>query len=303
MNNRLFIAVVVLVMGFLVFAFSLVQNNNNAILDRVAMQQEAILNTQQRLALRSDNNRPSVQIVSPPATVMAQAPVAVAAGSTSEVSALQNQIQALETRLASLETDAKPIIDQVKAQRAQYEQQRKEMEEAMKKVYDIEIGNSPVRGKKDAPSTLVVFTDFQCPYCSRFHSLSGELLKAYPDKVKFVLKNYPLPFHQEAKPAAKAVLAAKEQGKYWEMVDAILKDNTALNAAKYEELAKSLGLNVDRFRKDLKEKDAQFEKVLSDDMALAAKVNVRGTPAFYLNGHMAQPDIQMMKKTIEEAAK
>ncbi len=299
MNNRMFVAVVVLVMGFLVFASSLVQNNNNAILDRVAMQQETMLNAQQRLAIKSDNVRPSVQILSQPAAAPVQAPVA--AGSNAEVAALQNQIQALEARLASLETDAKPVLDQVKAQKAQYEQQRKEMEEAMKKVYDIEIGNSPVRGKKDAASTLVVFTDFQCPYCSRFHGVADELLKAYPDKVKFVLKNYPLPFHQEAKPAAKAVLAAKEQGKYWEMVDAILKDNSALSAAKYEELAKSLGLNVDKFRKDLKEKDAQFEKVLQADMDLAAKVNVRGTPAFYLNGHMTQPDVQMMKKTIEEA--
>ncbi len=302
MNNRLFVAIVVMVMGFLVFAFSLVQNNNNAILDRVAMQQEAMLSAQQRLAVKSDNIRPSVQIVSPPASVVAQAPVAVAAGSTAEVSALQNQIQTLEARLAALETDAKPIIDQVKAQRAQYEQQRKEMEEAMKKVYDIEIGSSPVRGKKDAPSTFVVFTDFQCPYCSRFHSLAGDLLKAQPDKVKFVLKNYPLPFHQEAKPAAKAALAAKEQGKYWEMVDAILKDNSALNAAKYEELAKSVGLNVDKFRKDLKEKDAQFEKVIAADMELAAKVNVRGTPSFYLNGRMVQPDLETLKQKVEEAA-
>ncbi len=300
MNNRLFGALVVLVIAFLLFTFSMVQKSNNTILDHVAMQQEKILSLQQGIALRSDSARPSVQIVSQPASVVAQP---VAQGSTAEVSALQNKIQALEARLASLETDAKPIIDQVKAQQAAYEQQRKEMEEAMKKVYDIEIGNSPVRGNKDAPSTLVVFTDFQCPYCSRFHGLAGELMKAYPDNVKFVLKNYPLPFHQEAKPAAKAVLAAKEQGKYWEMVDAILKDNSALSAAKYEEIAKSLGLNVDRFRKDLKDKDAQFEKVLAADMELATKVNVRGTPAFYLNGRMAQPDLQMMKKTIEDASK
>lgn len=300
MNNRFFVAAVVLVMGFLVFAFSVVQGNSNAILDRVAIQQEAILAVQQRLAMKLDGTKSSVQVVHPSAAV---APFAAAAGSSVEVSDLQNKIQALEARLASLETDAKPIIDQVKAQQAAYEQQRKEMEEAMKKVHDIEIGNSPVRGNKDAPVTLVEFTDFQCPYCSRFHSLSVDLLKAYPNKLKFVLKNYPLPFHQEAKPAAKAVLAAKEQGKYWEMVDAILQDNSNLNAAKYEELAKSIGLNVDKFRKDLKDKDAQFEKALQADGELAAKIGVRGTPAFYLNGRMAQPDMQMMKQAIEDALK
>lgn len=300
MNNRFFVAAVVLVMGFLVFAFSVVQGNSNAILDRVALQQETILAVQQRLAMRLDGAKSSVQIIQPAAAL---APIADSAGSNVDVAALQDKIQVLETRLASLETDAKPILDQIKAQQAAYEQQRKEMEEAMKKVHDIEIGSSPVRGNKDAPVTLVEFTDFQCPYCSRFHSLSVDLLKAYPNKLKFVLKNYPLPFHQEAKPAAKAVLAAKEQGKYWEMVDAILKDNTGLNAAKYEELAKSLGLNVDKFRKDLKDKDAEFEKVLQADGELAAKVSVRGTPAFYLNGRMAQPDMQMMKQAIEDALK
>ncbi|MCC6758749.1 MAG: thioredoxin domain-containing protein [Candidatus Omnitrophica bacterium] len=297
MNNRLFVAVAILVMGFLLFVFSVVQNNNNAILDRVAMQQEKILNIQQGLALKPNSAAPSFQIVTP------SQPAAASSGSNVDVNALLNKIAALESRLASLETDAKPVIDQVKAQKAAYEQQRKEMEEAMKKVHDITIGNSPVRGNKNAPVTLVEFTDFQCPYCSRFHSVSQELLKAYPDKVKFVLKNYPLPFHQEAKPAAKAVLAAKEQGKYWEMVDAILKDNSALNTAKYEELAKSIGLNVDKFRKDLKANDAAYEKALQDDMALAAAVSVRGTPAFYLNGRMTPPDVSAMKAAIDEALK
>ncbi len=297
MSNRLFTAVVILVFAFLVFAFSRVQNSNNAILERIALKQENIIDLNQKMMAKSDNSRPAAHNLS------ASVPEPVAVGSIADVSALQSKIQQLETRLASLEADAKPIIDQIKQQKAAYEQQRKEMEEAMKKVYDIEIGDSPVRGNKNAPNTLVVFTDFQCPYCSRFHGLADELLKAFPDKVKFVLKNYPLPFHPEAKPAAKAVLAAKEQGKYWEMVDAILKDNSSINAAKYEELAKSLGLNVDKFRKDLKEKDAQFEKVLATDMELATKVNVRGTPAFYLNGHMTQPDIQMLKNGIEDAGK
>lgn len=297
MNNRLFVAVAILVMGFLLFVFSVVQNNNNAILDRVAMQQEKILNIQQGLALKPNSAAPSFQIVTP------SQPAAAPAGSNADVNALLNKIADLESRLATLETDAKPVIDQVKAQKAAYEQQRKEMEEAMKKVHDIPVGNSPVRGNKNAPVTLVEFTDFQCPYCSRFHSVSQELLKAYPDKIKFVLKNYPLPFHQEAKPAAKAVLAAKEQGKYWEMVDAILKDNSALNAAKYEELAKAIGLNVDKFRKDLKANDAAYEKVLQDDMTLAATVGVRGTPSFYLNGRMTPPDVASMKATIDEALK
>lgn len=299
MNNRLFAAVAILVLGFLLVAFSIVQSSNNSILDRVAMQQDTIMKNLQIIDMRSQGVRPSVQIISPPAQ-QAPAPMMAMPSTGADTAALQNKIQALEQRLASLEGDAKPIIDQVKAQREAYEKQRKEMEEAMKKVYDIEIGASPVRGNRSAANILVEFTDFQCPYCSRFRNVPEETLKAFPDKVKFVLKNYPLPFHQEAKPAAKAVLAAKEQGKYWEMVDAILKDNSSLSAAKYSELAKSIGLNVDKFNKDLKDKDAQFEKYIQSDIDLANKVNVRGTPAFYFNGKMMpQPDVNYIKNILE----
>jgi len=295
MNNRLFVAVSILVMGFLFFAFSVVQKNNTATLERMALQQDKILSIQQGMAGHANTNAKPVSFDAIPAQV--------AAGSDQNVNALLSKITALEARIATLETDAKPIIDQVKAQQAAYEKQRKDMEEAAKKVYDIEIGNSPVRGNKNAPVTLVEFTDFQCPFCSRFHSVSTELLKAYPDKIKHVLKNYPLNFHQEAKPAAKVTLAAHEQGKYWEMVDAILEDNSALNAAKYQELAKKIGLNLDKFNKDLKSKDADYEKVIENDINLANKVSVRGTPAFYLNGRMTQPDINAMKAAIDEVLK
>jgi protein-disulfide isomerase len=292
MSNRFFVAVSILVMGFLLFGFSVVQRNNTAVLNRISIQQDKLLAMQQGTTTKPALAAPAVQVAAPTST-----------GSSENVNALLSKIAALESRIATLETDAKPILDQVKAQQAAYEQQRKEMEEAAKKVYDIEIGNSSVRGNKNAPVTLVEFTDFQCPFCSRFHNVSVELLKAYPDKVKFVLKNFPLSFHQEAKPAAKAVLAAKEQGKYWEMVDAILEDNSALNADKYQQLAKKIGLNVDKFNKDLKANDAAYEKALQDDITLAGKVSVRGTPAFYLNGRMIQPDLATMKAAIDAALK
>lgn len=293
MSNRFFVGAVVLVMGFLVFVFSVVQNTNNDILDRVAQQQEKIFSILHRLSFQPTSSPTTVQIL--------PQPVAQGGGSGAQVAELQQRIQTLEARLAAIESDAKPILDQVKAQQKAYEEQRRQMEEAMKKVHEIDLGNSPVRGNKNAPVTLVEFVDFQCPFCSKFHNVQSELMKAYPNKIKFVIKNYPLPFHPEAKPAAKAALAANEQGKYWDMVDGILKDNSALNAAKYEEIAKSIGLNVDKFRKDLKDKDAQYEKVIADDMALAQKVGARGTPAFYINGRMVMPDMQAMKALIDEA--
>jgi protein-disulfide isomerase len=98
------------------------------------------------------------------------------------------------------------------------------------------------------------------------------------------LKNYPLQFHPNARPAAKAALAAGLQGKYYEMVSLIMENAADLSDAKYKECATKLGLNVDRFMKNLKEKDAAFDKKLDDDMALGNSSDVRGTPTYFLNG-------------------
>jgi protein-disulfide isomerase len=109
-------------------------------------------------------------------------------------------------------------------------------------------------------------------------------LKAYPNDVKYVIKNFPLPFHPHAKPAAKAALAAGEQGKYFEMADALMSNQQSLGDAKYKELAQQIGLNLKQFEKDLKEKDAKFEAIIADDMQMVDAVDVRGTPTFFMNG-------------------
>ena len=168
------------------------------------------------------------------------------------------------------------------------------------KVHEIPVAHSPVRGNKDAPITIVEFVDFQCPFCGRFHPPVLEVLKAYPDKVKYILKNFPLPFHPQALPAAKAAFAAGEQGKYFEMVDAILADNSNLGEEKFKELAKKIGLNVDKFTKDLAEKDAQWQQWITADMELVEKVDVRGTPTFFLNGRKTMSrDLGTFKKEID----
>ena len=102
--------------------------------------------------------------------------------------------------------------------------------------------------------------------------------------LRIIVKHYPLPFHGMARPAAKAAMAAGEQGKFYEMSDLILANAGTLNSDKFKELAKKAGLNVDQFLKDLKDKDAVYEKTLRDDFELANKADVRGTPTFFLNG-------------------
>lgn len=210
-------------------------------------------------------------------------------------SAVLIALQDLQRRVTLLETKIENV-----AQQPQRPQQPQIPEEDYSKAYDIPVAHSPIRGPKNAPVTIVSFVDFQCPFCSRFHAPTLEVLKAYPDKVNYMLKNFPLPFHPEAKPAAKAAFAAGEQGKYFEMVDAILKDNSGLSADKYKLLAKDIGLNEDKFAKDLAEKDAQYEQWIAADMQLVDQVDVRGTPTFFLNGKKTMArDLASFQKEID----
>jgi len=208
---------------------------------------------------------------------------------------LENRLTALESQLKSLTATLK----QVKGNLGNVPQAPPQ--EDLSKVYTIPVAHSPVNGKKNAPVTIVEFSDFQCPFCARFHPPVVEVLEAYPKEVNFVLKNFPLSFHPQAKPAAKAAFAAGEQGKYWEMVDALLENGRALSEAKYEELAKDLGLNVKKFMKDYKEKDAQWEDYIQKDMALARQVDVRGTPTFFINGKKTNArDFSSFKREIDQ---
>lgn len=174
--------------------------------------------------------------------------------------------------------------------------------EDFNKVYDIPVGNSVVIGKKDAAVTISEFIDLQCPFCSRFYPPVKEVLKANPDKVKLVLKHYPLPFHPNARPAAKAALAANEQGKYSEMIDALLENGADTSEAKLQEYAKKIGIDYNKLQADLKAKDAQYEKQIADDMALATQVQAMGTPTFYINGKKTSArDSASWKTAIDQA--
>jgi len=94
--------------------------------------------------------------------------------------------------------------------------------EDMNKVYTIPEGVSPILGNRNAPVTIVEFSDFQCPFCARFYSAIKDVMAAYPGRVRVMVKNFPLPFHPNARPAAKLAMAANEQGKFQGMMEALL---------------------------------------------------------------------------------
>lgn len=154
------------------------------------------------------------------------------------------------------------------------------------KVETVAIGASPSRGDANAPVTVVVFSDFQCPFCSRAEATVRELEAAYPGKIRFVFKNQPLPFHEHARLAAKAALAAGEQGKFWEYHDALFNHQRELDRASLERYAEGLGLDLRRFRAALD--DSRLDIAIEADISEAHRLEVKGTPAFFVNGRNLQ---------------
>jgi protein-disulfide isomerase len=129
-----------------------------------------------------------------------------------------------------------------------------------------------------------------------------QVLEAFPKQVKLVFMQYPLSFHQNAHPAALASLAAQRQGKFWPMHDMIFQNQANLKNAqgeyRFSEFAKTLGLNVAKFEKDMK--DPALEKIIADHMKIGADALVSGTPSLYLNGkRVGDRSFDGLKKMIE----
>ena len=166
----------------------------------------------------------------------------------------------------------------------------------------MEKGGSFYLGDPNAKVVITVFAGFECPFSKKIYPKMLKVIKPHFKNVKYVLRHYPLPMYPNAKLAAKAVLAAGEQNRYWEMVDALLAEKNLLNKKKINALAKRLGLNVDQFSNDLYSKDVKWEQIIRADMALAKKWNLRGTPSYFINGKgIKHSDVAEFKREINGA--
>jgi len=140
------------------------------------------------------------------------------------------------------------------------------------------------KGPENAPVTIVEFSDFQCPYCSRLNPVLKQVLTKYPRQVKLVYKFLPLlGMHKLAMPAALAAQAAGRQGKFWEYHDALLASYRELSEGKFLAIARSLGLDMDQFLRD--RKDPRLVNVVRKDMQEAEKNQVKGVPTIFINGY------------------
>lgn len=143
------------------------------------------------------------------------------------------------------------------------------------------------RGPASAKVVLVEYSDFQCPACAAYYSVLEQVLKDFPNDVRLVYRHFPLPYHQQAMPAALAAEAAGKQGKFWEMYQLIFDHQTDWAGKKtaqatFTSYAEQLGLNLAQFQADLTD-SALIKKINSQkDGGVAAGVDA--TPTFYLNG-------------------
>lgn len=148
-------------------------------------------------------------------------------------------------------------------------------------IADIDTTGAPFKGPADAPVTLTLFTDFECPYCKQIIPLLEEVLAKNPKTVKLAFKNMPLKFHKMAEPSAKAALAAHEQGKFWPFHDRLFAESK-LSEDTPAKIAKDLGLDMARFEKDLASPSTQAR--LQKDLIDAQSAGVTGTPTVFING-------------------
>ena len=146
----------------------------------------------------------------------------------------------------------------------------------------VDSTGHPAMGAKDAPVTIVEFTDFQCPFCKASEGTIKQLQQKYGDKIRLVHMDFPLPFHSHAMDAAKAARCANEQGKFWQYHDALFANQSKLAPADLKATAKTLGMNSTKF--DTCFDSPKYDGQIKADQATGERVGVDGTPAFFIDG-------------------
>jgi protein-disulfide isomerase len=167
----------------------------------------------------------------------------------------------------------------------------------------IPIDGAPFIGPKDARVTLVEFSDFQCPYCAQAVVQLNAVLKAYPNQLKLVFKQYPLDKHSQAALAAAAALAAHRQGKFWPLHDAMFAGRAHLSRATILAMAGAIGLDTRRFQQDWD--SAAVKQALAEDQAEGDKVGVEATPTVFIDGqkYNGALDLDVIRPIIEAELK
>jgi protein-disulfide isomerase len=149
-------------------------------------------------------------------------------------------------------------------------------------VQNISVDDDPSRGDANAPVTIVEFTDFQCPACGAMHPILEEVLKSYGNKVRFVVRDFPLNIHENAEKAAEAANAANAQGKFFEYIGILFKNQKALDVPSLKKYASQLGL--DRAKFDAALDRGIYAAEIKKDISDGEVYGVGSTPTIFING-------------------
>ncbi|MEW6125468.1 MAG: thioredoxin domain-containing protein [Acidobacteriota bacterium] len=168
-------------------------------------------------------------------------------------------------------------------------------------VYEIAIDDQPTKGSASATVTIVEFTDFQCPSCGKTAPVLDEIVKEYGDKVKLVVRDFPLTqIHAYALKAAEAAEAAREQGKYWEYAELLFKNQEKLDAQSLLAYANQVGLDIKKFQEAIT--SGKYLEKVQRDVEDGYKFGVTGTPTLFVNGKRVKDKSKETLKAAIDAA-
>lgn len=200
------------------------------------------------------------------------------------------------------------IIESVQAyQQERQEKIQKAAQEFLQKMRNNPaeiIGDSPVTGAADKKIVLLEFSDYQCPFCAKAQETVKQFMNKYKDKVTLTYKHLPLiSIHPQALPAAKAAWAAHQQGKFWEYHEALFAQQNKLGEELYEEIAKTLKLDIAKFNSARQSNAASI--AIQKDLQLAESIGIEGTPFFFINDQSLSGAVELaqMEKALERVIK
>jgi hypothetical protein len=155
------------------------------------------------------------------------------------------------------------------------------------RVKNVTLDGSPAKGPASAPVTLVEFADFECPFCAMEAPVLEKSWQGHKDSVRFVYKYFVISAHPHGESAARAAIAAGNQGKFWEMHDTLFANRDHLEGADIDSYAKGLGLDVAKLHVDMQ--SAATTDRIERDKKLGESLGVEGTPTIFLNGRAFDP--------------
>ena len=213
---------------------------------------------------------------------------------------IRSGLDAVTTEMAGMRSAAGSLNAAAQAGARQLQQPSRSARPDPSKRYSVNTRGAPAKGSADAKVTLVEFSDFQCPFCSRVSPTLKTIEETYGDDVRIVFKHLPLRIHPKAPAAHAAAEAAHRQGKFWEMHDKIFANQQEMSPEKYDDYARELGLDMEKFKADLTSSGVKAR--VEADKREASRLGVTGTPGFFVNGRFlsgAQP-FQSFKVLIDQ---